>query len=548
MQDELRCHFGRREIFTDYAEVNENNILEVLRDAFEDFRDNAMDCEFLLRYAEGFQPLQRKSPKTYRPDIDFTVVDNVADEVARFHESYIWGIPITLVQRSERLSDKQTDVTGVSLLNNCYSAESLSRKTQELAHFVEVCGIGFTFIDVKSDWSEGDSYFQYEVLDPRYAFVVRSSVHVDHRIVLGATYRKDRQGNRYFTCFTPTRRFEIVNEQIKGKKENWKTGEGHGERNPLGRVPIVEWTRSCDRMGCFEKQVTACDNLNLLLSDLTNQVDQNTQAIWHTNDVEFQEEVTEVSKCDGSVEKTVTAQTPKSNEWVQTFTTRDGKTPFIKPLTLDYDYSGQLNNYLKQRSLILQKCSIPERNANSGGSTGVAMSDATGWTQCETEAQAQQAIMESCKMEEVKIALAAIKINPKVPADSPLLVINYMDVQPNVKRQKTYELTTKINYFATGISHGLHPLHLIKTMNVFDDANQTYEDSKPYITQYLDATFNKQQGGSSSGESYNGYGFYQNPSAGVGEGGMGEKSPNADRISQDNSDQVSNSPRIDNGL
>lgn len=29
------------------------------------------------------------------------------------------------------------------------------------------------------------------------------------------------------------------------------------------------------------------DNLNLLISDFTNDVEQNTQAVWHTNDVDF---------------------------------------------------------------------------------------------------------------------------------------------------------------------------------------------------------------------------------------------------------------------
>lgn len=40
-------------------------------------------------------------------------------------------------------------------------------------------------------------------------------------------------------------------------------------------------------MGCFEQQISEMDNLNLLISDFTNDVEQNTQAVWHTNDVDF---------------------------------------------------------------------------------------------------------------------------------------------------------------------------------------------------------------------------------------------------------------------
>ena len=68
--------------------------------------------------------------------------------------------------------------------------------------------------------------------------------------------------------------------------------------------------------------------------------------------------------------------------------------PFVKPLTIGYDYGGMLNNVISKRQLILQKCNVPQRNDNSGGSTGVAMSDATGWTQAEVEATKIQGLQE----------------------------------------------------------------------------------------------------------------------------------------------------------
>lgn len=92
-------------------------------------------------------------------------------------------------------------------------------------------------------------------------------------------------------------------------------------KNPLGVVPIVEYFRSYDRMGVWERQISEMDNLNLMISDFSNDVDQNTQAIWHTNDVDFP--VVEEKNEDGTVTESV--RKPKSGEWMQTYTASDGK-------------------------------------------------------------------------------------------------------------------------------------------------------------------------------------------------------------------------------
>jgi hypothetical protein len=265
-------------------------------------------------------------------------------------------------------------------------------------------------------------------------------------------------------------------------------------------------------MGCFERQIPEMDNLNLLVADFTNDVEQNTQAIWHGNDVEFPTE--EIVNEDGT--KTKRVKKPGTNEWVITGTTLDGKTPFIKALAVEYDYQGMLNNIVTRRALILQKCNVPQRNDNSGGSTGIAMDSATGWSAAETQAQKQQNIMEACKMEEVKVVLSAIRNNPYVPADSPLLKLKYTDIQPSVKRSKTYELTVKTNALTTLLSHGFDLRDATQAIPMFEDNTQVIERSGEGVKKYQES-----QVFSSKKETE-------------------EKRPFADT-----SDQISNSPNID---
>lgn len=495
--------FGRIEIFTDEKEVNELNIIKVLKDAFSKHQENMNKYKFLLEYESGNQPLQRT--KKYRPDINCECVDNVANEATEFNVGFKWGYPITLVQRGQDEGKAEL----ISRLNDCYELQNIRAKTQKLGRFVEICGVGYTYVDVAP--KDADCPFRIEALDPRYTFVVRSNYYIDHRVLMGVTFRITKEG-RYFTCFTDTTRYEInniyevENGTVRDTKGRWEEANRSGEKNPLGYVPIIEWFRSYDRMGIFERQISEMDNLNLLISDITNSVEHNINSVWHTNDVEFPTEIIENS--DGT--KTEVPRKPKDTEWIQTFTSQDGKTPFIKPLALDFDYEGMLNNIVTRRSLILQKCNVPQRNDNSGGSTGIAMSDATGWSAAEAAACKQQNIMESCKMEEVKVVLRAIQLSA---VEAELKQLKLSDIQPNVKRQKTYEMTTKVNFFATAISHGIHGLHALKAMNAFEDVNTVWEDSKDLIEMYQNSIFNKQ-------------------------------TEAEDRLEADYSDQISNSPNI----
>lgn len=521
---------GRIQLFTDVPEITYQNVIDVVRKAFSKYQKNITDINFLLNFDAGIQPLQRKEPKKVRPEIDAEVIDNVAHEVVEFKLGFDWGNPITLVQRGEKDSGTEDEAKAIALLNECYEAEDNKSKTQKLARFIEICGIGYTYVETrkKDEWEEGKSYFSLSVLDPRCAFVVYSSYYIDQRPMLGVTFRHDSEtGNNYFTCFSNDSRFdivnlqEIVNGEVIDEDKQWQHKERSGETNQLNKIPVTEWIRSYDRTGAFEHQISEMNNLNLLLSDFTNDVEQNTQAIWWSNDVDFPKQK---AKLDDGTEIEV-VQKPKSGEWLQTYTPQDGKTPIVQALAVNYDYEGMLNNIHSARLRILQKCDVPQRNDNSGGSTGVAMDSATGYTAAEAAASKKQNIIEGCKMQEVEVVLAAIKNSLAIEPDNPMLKLRRIDVQASIKRRKNFELTTKVNFFATAVSHGVYGLHALKQMDAFEDVNQVWEDSRPLIEAYQKSIFEK---GNNQAE-----------------GGEGEKKPNSDRLEQDLSDQISNSPSID---
>lgn len=302
---------GRKILYTDVEEITYENVLDVVRRVISDHELNAARIDYLIRYESGEQ--EKTRIKTFRSEIDNWCVDNLANESVEFWLGFDWN-PITLVQSDEIGEARKDIIDGISLLNRGYRTEKIKKKSQQLGRNVEIGGLGYTFVYTNEDWKKGQSYFKIEALDPQSTFIVRSSYYIDKRPMLGVTYRKDKYGNRFFTCFSKDRRYEIVNLQeiVNGtviqQEETWKHDKRSGEENPLHMIPIIEWIRSYDRMGLFERQIPEMDNLNLLISDFTNDVDQNTQAMWHSNDVEFPTE--KITLPDGT-EKEI-AKKPKS--------------------------------------------------------------------------------------------------------------------------------------------------------------------------------------------------------------------------------------------
>ena len=254
---------GRRRIYTDVSEITSENVIQVLQEALSIHDSNRIEIAYLINYEKGLQPLKRE--KKIRPDINLVVCDNIANQIVEFKLGYHWGNPKSLVQRGDRdlsSSDPDNDDDAITLLNQMNEDEHSFSKDQELARFIEICGIGFQMVDIKRDYEEGGSVFDLNTLNPMYTFIVYRN-DVRETPMMSVTYRQLKNGDRYFTCITDTTRFEIkdVYEILDtgNKKEVWSEGRRSGEKNPIGKVPVVEFVRAYDRMGVFERQIPDMD-------------------------------------------------------------------------------------------------------------------------------------------------------------------------------------------------------------------------------------------------------------------------------------------------
>jgi len=520
---------GRNQILTSYKEITAENVIEVVTDAMKLYRENANDCQFLLDYAAGTQPIKRAEPKKVMDWIDCQAVDNVALEISDFWRGFGWGNPITLVLRGDA-KDSKEKAEGIAELNYCYSATGNERALQILADSVVQCGQCFTFTDINVDYEEGDSYFTRDVIDPRWAFVVRSTAYTDRRVVLGVTLNVDKEKNYWISAYTNEYRFDIkatknepktvkavdTDDNYFKKYYIWSQLESFGIKNILGRIPVTEWYWEPKRTGVFENQISALDNINLLVSDISNGIEQRIQAIWWSNNVEFEKTV--IRNEDGT--ETEVIKKPKNGEWVMTKTAREGVNPSIMPLVMDYNLEGMNKTYMEQRSLVLQKCHVPQRSETSGGSSGVAMDAASGWADAESVASSREEIIKGCQLDEIRVVLRAIKESPDIDNDNPMLLLYPNDVQPAIRRPKSSDLATKTNAIATLLSHGFTLEDAIGNIPLFADATQVIERSGEGVRKYQASIFNNEN--------------------------SSEEKPNADRMMQDSSDNAENSPILSN--
>lgn len=197
-------------------------------------------------------------------------------------------------------------------------------------------------------------------------------------------------------------------------------------------IPIVEYERSVDRTGCFERQISLMDNLNSMVSNFANDVAQKTQELWWGNDIDFPRDETT-----GEYIK------PKSGQWLLTNSAGEGKNQKIQPLSSTFDSTPTLNAISDVRNQILKQCFVPmQYSSEGGGSTGTATDTMSGWNATAVDSARQEQLVSGPAREELILLLRAINLAPTkvLPADGPLRKIHSSDIDIHFTRQKNYDI------------------------------------------------------------------------------------------------------------
>lgn len=449
---------GRREIFTDATEITEQNICKVMDEAFETHLMNASEIEYLQNYEKGKQPILDRI-KEVRPEINVTAVENHAHEITSFKVGYVFGSPITYVQRASTDSSGGTataDDKAIAILNEMMFEESKASKDRQLGKDITVCGIGYRIVLPKEE-KTGVSAIDILRLNPKTAFIVKAN-NIRKTSLIGASYVTTKDDVVQMGAYTKDAYYEL--EKSTAGFEIKST-----EKHLLGVIPIVEYINDEERMGSFERVIPLLDALNEATSDRLNGLAQFVQAILWMNNCEVDTAQMEELKDKLGL---LTKSEPGNPASVQYLTA-----------TLDQSQTQTLIDYLYEQ--ILQIAGVPGREQSTGGNTGQAILLSNGWQIAETQAKNVEQIFTESEREMLKIVL---KICEKTEA-SEVAKLKLSDIDIKFSRNRTDSLLVKTQALANQLQAGIHPLVAITTCGLYSDPQGVWNDSKPYMGKWL---------------------------------------------------------------
>lgn len=447
--------FGRDRIYADPVTITRDNIVEILNEALQAHRFNAKNIDYLRRYIRGDQPVLRRE-KRVRKDICNNIVVNLAADVVNFHRGYCFGEPVTICRRA---GTKETG--GVEEFNDFMAEQDYDNVVMELANDMLVVGIGALAILPNTNRTE-KSPFNVLALDPATAFVIYSN-DIYRKPLLGVTFCTHADRSCTYTAYTADKRFELTSDV--GDSGLRVTDESY---NGIGAIPIVEYAM-LDFSGVFEKALPLLDALNLVTSD---RVDDNAQAVqsllWLSN-ADITDE--DLQKLDDLLA-------------IKTSDSGDGRQANVKYVSQPLDQTSVQALETSIEKHILSLCGVPGREQSSGGSTGTAAQiGSAGWKLAEYAAKQIEGSFKKGNRRMFDVALHIIAATKDVsPSVSSLRV---GDFETKLPRNKMDGGISKSQVLLNFITAGVHPRIAFRECDCFHDAEQVYQDSKPYIEMAL---------------------------------------------------------------
>lgn len=448
---------GRREIFTDVTEITKENICEVMDEAFEIHLQNASEIDYLQNYEKGKQPILNRV-KEVRPEINIKAVENHAHEITSFKVGYVFGSPITYVQRASIDSSGETskvDDKAIAILNEMMFEENKASKDKALGKDITVCGLGYRIVLPRKE-RLGVSAVEILRLNPKTAFVVKHNGMRKEKLI-GASYVETKDKVIKMGAYTKDAFYEL---------ERDKAGFEIKSITPtrIG-IPIVEYVNDEERMGSFERVIPLLDALNEATSDRLNGVAQFIQAILWMNNCEVDtEQMKELKDKLGLLTKSE----PGNPASVQYLTA-----------SLDQSQTQTLIDYLYEQ--ILQIAGVPGREQSTGGNTGQAILLSNGWQIAETQAKNVEQTFSESEREMLGVIL---KICEQTEV-SEISKLKISDIDIKFSRNRTDSLLVKTQALANQLAAGIHPLVAITTCGLYSDPQGVWNDSKPYMGKWL---------------------------------------------------------------
>lgn len=435
--------FGRREIFTDCAEITASNVVEVLTKALKVHKQNKEEIDYLYNYYKGNQPVLKRT-KQIRPEICNKIVENRANEIVSFKVGYLMGEPVQYVNRGE--SDGASD--GIKRINEYVFAEDKAAKDKELADWFTICGLGYRMVlpDKMCGDDPDESPFEIFTLDPRYTFVVKYSG-LGNKVVMGVKYVAKDTDNVLYSVYTADRYFEILDDKIV-----------KSEPNGLGEEPIIEYAANSARQGAFEIVLPLLDAINEVASNRLDGVEQFIQALMMFKGVDVEAGDFTAIRENGGIKV---------------------------PLEGDVKYLVQELNQTETQTLkddmyqtVLTIVGMPNRNGGTSTSdTGSAVIMRDGWSAAEARAKDTELMFKKSEKQFLRLAI-------KIANTLRHLNLKLSDIEIRFTRRNYENIQGKAQVLNMMLSNSkIHPQLAFAYCGMFADPELAYSMSEQYAAE-----------------------------------------------------------------
>jgi len=423
---------GRRQIFTNEAEITRSNARSVLNAAMKVHTRNRTEEVYLEKYIRGIQPILDRV-KIYNSEINNKICVNVANAIVTFKCSEFAGEPIQYISRGSKKSVPRK----VEKLNSLMLSEGKQSKDMELAYKMFTHGVGYRLVlnDKAVRAANGELFdeapFEVFTLDPRNTFVIRAN-DVTKRILAGVNYvYLDELENRVrYTVYTANETFTL-----EGTATQVAEGVTVSVHN-FGMVPLIEYPCNSLYMGAFEVVLPLLDALNTTQSNRLDGIEQFIQAMMVFEGVDVSQETLDEAKATGAIKLPPTP---------------DGKSGHLYYLNEQLDQSQTQTLVDDIYQTILEIVGMPSQsNGNtSDSSNNGAVIMKNGWWNAEARSLETEGMWKEAETTFLKIVL-------KICAGANVLTgLSVSDLEPKFGRRSYEDLLTKTQSFSTLRSAGM---------------------------------------------------------------------------------------------
>lgn len=433
---------GRKEIFTSYSEINENNLRQLINESMKLHMENQLEIKSLLEIYKGVQSIISRE-KDVRPEINNREVINYAMMITRVISGYFMGEPIKYTSLNP---DEDIDSFNDSLRNS-----GNDKANSEVEQYASITGVGYKYTQYYKD------NIRFTSLNPMTTYVVKKN-DVFKESIAGVTYIKnvDEQNN-----------FKNVTYQVYvdgGVYEITSTsGFEVNSANPISYkktgydIPIIEYPNNMFRIGDFEPVIGLLNLINKTTNDRMNAIEQFVQNLLIFINCELKDEK-DYDKIRQKGYLTLKNKLPQSGN-------SDIK---VISETLDQDATQSFVDNLKE--MLFEIVGIPDRKTTGGGSgdTGQAVELRDGWQDLETVARNKQLQYEFSERQMIRVVLQILHA-----IQSEEVTINERDIQINFSRNKNSNLIVKTQGLQTLLeTKTLTPTEALKVVDLVSDIEE----------------------------------------------------------------------------